>query len=156
MKYPHFAEIAQRRVCYVCACAWSCLVNEMGLVAFLFPLVAYFFICLWCFLGLLRVLFIILRNPFTALKKTTRESKCVDTYMYVHVFSTPSLSGCSPASVPTGPQSGLTRVCDCQRDQVPLRLCWRHLQTTHAAPPRLPRGQLHLTLLTYHNPHYFR
>ena len=41
----------------------------------LFPVIGYYFIALWALLGLLKVLFTILRNPFTTLKKTTRESE---------------------------------------------------------------------------------
>ena len=40
----------------------------------LMPLLGCFFIVLWSFLGLLRVLFTVLLNPFTALKKTDRKS----------------------------------------------------------------------------------
>ena len=46
----------------------------------------------------------------------------------------------SPSSLPAGPFPRLPRVCDCQWDQVPLRLRWRQIQTSHALPARLPRG----------------
>ena len=49
--------------------------RRMGLGEVLFPIIGYYFIALWALLGLLKVLFTILRNPFTALKKTTRESE---------------------------------------------------------------------------------
>ena len=47
----------------------------------------------------------------------------------------------SSSSVSAGPVFGLPQLCDGQRDQVPLCLCWRHLQTTHALPAWVPRGQ---------------
>ena len=47
----------------------------MALAGLLFPILGCFFIALWGFLGLLKVAVTILTHPFTALKKTTRESE---------------------------------------------------------------------------------
>ena len=67
----------------------------MGL-GFLFPVVGYFFIWLWSSLGLLRVLLAIVLHPFTALKKTARESEGYMFFSLSYLFIVRSLCLQSP------------------------------------------------------------
>ena len=69
----------------------------MGL-GFLFPVVGYFFIWLWSSLGLLRVLLAIVLHPFTALKKTARESEGYRFFSFkLFVYRTLPLPAVPPA-----------------------------------------------------------
>ena len=54
----------------------------MAFAGLLFPILGYFFIALWGLLGLLKVAVTILTHPFTALKKTTRESEIAILFVY--------------------------------------------------------------------------
>ena len=119
--------------------------NFLQKLSFLVVLSGFF--CVYAVGQLLYVLLVFIRNPRRVLRKTARDSNRIPSLPAVSDHKCSAFfCVCSPSSVSTGPESGLPRVCDCQWDQVPLCLCRRHLQTTHAPPPRLPRG--HHSLLT--------
>ena len=121
----------------------------MALSGLLFPILGFFFIVLWTFLALLKVAWIILTSPFTALKKTTRESE--GSFFVRYVFTL--FLFYSPPGVSVGPGSGFPRVRDSQWTQVPLCLWRRHVQTSHVAASWLPRGHLSHPSQSSHTSH---
>ena len=106
-------------------------------------------LCVYAVGELLYVLFIVLRNPRKALRRTARDSKRVAlAKQRLLVLFLISSSGVS-----VGPGSGFPRVRDSQWTQVPLCLCRRHVQTSHVAASWLPRGHLSHPSQSSHTSH---